>query len=141
MTLAFILTMPNVGSWNGKWSQADKLFCVLKKFDGQKGAARAAKLIAGSSYYYRWSDGWGASIEVKAVDAADARKMRKHSSGFCGYNWMIESILTYGKIYADHEIPKIEPEPKIEASVHEPEDKLGLEGDSGPSQPTEACWL
>jgi len=30
-TLSFKLTMPNVGSWNRKWTSEDKLFYIIKK--------------------------------------------------------------------------------------------------------------
>ena len=102
--VAFILTMPNVGSWNGKWSGESNLYAVVKKFGGKKGAARAESLKG--DYYYNFGDGWGANVEAKPIDGVTARKMKKASKGFCGYEWMIESILEYGKILADHQKPE-----------------------------------
>lgn len=97
--------MPNRGSWNGRWSGENNLYAVVKTFGrGKKASERCAKLIASGSWYYRWEDGWGASIKVRQVDATEARRIRKASRGFCGYEWMIESILKYDKILAGHEI-------------------------------------
>lgn len=109
MTICFTLTMPNRGSWNGRWSGEGNLYAVIKKFRKTKeNQERVAALLAQGGWYYRWSDGWGASIEVKEVDSAKARQIRKASRGFCGYEWMIDSILEHGKIYAGHEKPKLE---------------------------------
>lgn len=102
MTLVFELSMPNRGSWNGRWSGEGRCYCIVKNFGSSKKAkARCEKLLEKRSWYYRWDDGWGASVSVKAVDPATARKYRKNSMGFCGYDWMVTSILAHGAICAD----------------------------------------
>jgi hypothetical protein len=35
---------------------------------------------------------------VRAVDAKEARQIRKKSEGFCGYDWMIDSIKAIDEI-------------------------------------------
>lgn len=104
MILAFELSMPNAASWNGKWSGEGQCYAVLKTFRGVKQEERAAELMSHRSFYYHWDDGWGARVSVREVDSNEARRLRKESNGFCGYDWMISSILSYGKIMADHEI-------------------------------------
>jgi hypothetical protein len=94
--------MPNRGSWNGQWSGQNNLYAVVRDFKKDT----AEKILSHSSYYYRWDDGWGASIAVRKVDGVESRKIKKASQGFCGYEWMIDSIVEYGKIYADHQKPK-----------------------------------
>lgn len=94
--VAFVLTMPNRGSWNGRWSGENDCYCIVKRFGGKKGAARAAQLKG--SYYYNFGDGWGANVAVKVVDASEARLLKRITKGFCGYDWMVESILTHGRI-------------------------------------------
>ncbi len=110
MTIAFILSMPNVGSWNGKWSSAGNLYAVVKTMAGKKRTAHATQL-AGRHFSYNFGDGWRASIEVRAVDSSDARKLRAASKGFCGYEWMVESILEDGAIYGPTQPKKEEPTP------------------------------
>lgn len=100
MTLAFILTMPGCGSWNGKWSGEGQLFAATRKVND----TTAARILTRGYYSYSWTDGWRAGIEVKAVKGNELRKLRKHSQGFCGYDWMIDSILERDSIKADHEI-------------------------------------
>ena len=34
-TIAFILSMPNVGSWDGKWSAAKDVHCIIKTLKNQ----------------------------------------------------------------------------------------------------------
>jgi len=115
-TLSFELTMPNVGSWNGKWTGADRKYFVIRRLDNET----ANKIMADAKtipiyegfinrqqigytqprkcYYYNFGDGWGANICVEQVDVKEANKRRKNSAGFCGYEWMIDSIIMYDDI-------------------------------------------
>lgn len=106
MILAFQLAMPNPPSWNGKWSGEGRVYAVLKTYKSQKAIAKARELIG--PHFYHWSDGWTACINVSEVTPAESKRLRNKSVGFAGYEWMIRSLETYGKIYADHEIPKQE---------------------------------
>jgi hypothetical protein len=94
--IAYILTMPNVGSWNGKWSAANRLHCVVKSYTVK--SLIPAKVLSMGSYYYNFGDGWGASVECQEVSAKEKTAMRKHSRGFCGYDWMIKEIEDFGRI-------------------------------------------
>lgn len=104
MILAFELSMPGRGSWNGRWSGEDRCYAIVKKFTGKRGAEKAAAILTQRSYFYGWSDGWGARVSVREIDAAEARRLRKRSSGFCGYDWMIQTICDYGKIMDDEQV-------------------------------------
>lgn len=109
MNIVFTLTMPGCGSWNGKWSGEGKLYAEVRKLGGgKKSKERADKIIADSPYRYSWSDGWAASIEAKEVSGPELRRINKTKKGFCGYEWMVDSILARGKILADHEIKEVE---------------------------------
>lgn len=97
MFLAFILTMPNKGSWNGQWSGEGDLYAkVVNLGRSNKGDALGARILAGQPYRHSWDDGWSASIKVGEIDAREARQLRKATKGFCGYDWMIDNIQTYG---------------------------------------------
>lgn len=90
--IIFELTMPGVGSWNGKWSQEGTYFA----------RTRAEREVPrdrwDKDFYYRWDDGWTACVSVRRVSAAEARKLMRKSKGFCGYDWMIKSIILLGEI-------------------------------------------
>jgi len=101
MILAFTLTMPGVNSWNGRWTGEDRLHVHVRTLTGK--AAETAMRHNGKCYSYAWSDGWRASISVRQVAAPEATKLRKRTKGFCGYEWMIDSILRDGGIYATPE--------------------------------------
>lgn len=90
--IAFILTMPNRGSWNGRWSGENDLHAIVKP------EKSVPKDIIGKSFLYRWDDGWLACVSVEKVDCREGNKIRKKSRGFCGYNWMVESIIKKGVI-------------------------------------------
>ena len=96
--IEFKLTMPNRGSWNGKWSGEDRNYTRLREVNDEQGAQ-----LDGRSWSYGWSDGWRAEVSARIVIAGE---ILKPSHGFQGYDWMIASILQYGKICADHEIPE-----------------------------------
>ena len=91
--IAFILTMPNRGSWNGKWSGERDLHAIVKS---ERSVPN--KDIIGKSFLYRWDDGWTACVYVEKVDCKEGNKMRKKSKGFCGYGWMVDSIIKKGII-------------------------------------------
>lgn len=98
--IAFVLTMPNRGSWNGRWSGENDLHAIVK-------TERAVpKEIVGKSFYYTWDDGWSACVSVEKVECKEGNKLRQKSRGFCGYNWMVDSLIKKGRI----EYPKSESE-------------------------------
>lgn len=92
--IAFILTMPNNNSWNGRWSGDRDLFVIVKKIEKKL----ANELLEIENFRYRWDDGWTANIEIKEIDSKEANKLRKKSQGFRGYEWMINSIIENKKI-------------------------------------------
>jgi hypothetical protein len=109
MLIAFELTMPNVGSWNGKWTGEDRYYARVFNFTKRYGQSKTAiekanAILKGKNYYYSFVDGWGANVETKKVTVAEAAKIRRRSKGFCGYDWMIESILNCGKILNSKQI-------------------------------------
>lgn len=92
----FILTMPGVGSWNGKWGGEGRFYAKsCKSFSRNK--ALYPKMKEGH-FFYHWSDGWIACVEVKFVTPSEAKEAEKQSNGFCGYEWMIEDLKKYGEI-------------------------------------------
>jgi hypothetical protein len=99
--LSFELTMPNVGSWNGKWAGADKKYYIIKSVNDKYFKSDVQKLLnekTRQSWYYNFGDGWGANVEMQIIDAKEAKIRCKNSKGFAGYDWMIDSILKHGKI-------------------------------------------
>lgn len=94
MTICFELTMPGRGSWNGRWSQEKDRHIIIRNL----GPAKGRELTEKGTYRYRWADGWEAMITCTAVTSREAAKLRKASRGFCGYDWMVDSIIRYGMI-------------------------------------------
>lgn len=93
--IVFQLTMPHVGSWNGKWSGERDLYIRTKP------EYSVPKEYWDKDFRYRWDDGWEANVSVTRMPAAEARKLERKSAGFAGYDWMIHSIINYGKIVDD----------------------------------------
>ena len=89
MRIVFNLTMPNVGSWNGVWTGKRPDYNLTKQVSVAK-----AEELDGQSWYYNFGDGWGASVSARVPTKGE----RIRSAGFCGYNWMVDSILSHGKI-------------------------------------------
>ena len=92
--IVFELTFPNRGSWNNKWSGENNKHIIVKK-DSQ-----VSKDRIGKSYYYDFGDGWGASISVRKINGNESeyRQLKKRNAGFCGYDWMVDSIIVYDEI-------------------------------------------
>lgn len=95
--ISFELTMPNVNTWDGTWSGQNKKYFLVRRLT--KKQIENLNLVDGlNSFFYDFGDGWSARIKVEQVDTKEANKRKKLSSGFCGYDWMIESIISNGKI-------------------------------------------
>lgn len=94
--LSFTLSMPGVNSWNGRWTGEGQLYARVVNV----GQPTAREIAAKKYFHYNFGDGWAAGVTVKEVDGKEARRIRKQSKGFCGYDWMIESIRSKGKIEA-----------------------------------------
>lgn len=97
MIISFELTMPNVGSWNGKWTGEKNKYFAHRTIS-KKQATELFKDKHILSFYYSFGDGWGANVACQKVDSVKKRSEEKISKGFCGYDWMISEILKYGKI-------------------------------------------
>ena len=93
--IVFTLKMPHRGSWNGRWSGESKIYARVRSNN------TVPKDVVGQDFYYNWNDGLCAFVSVTKVDSKEAAKIRNKSSGFCGYDWMIESIIKNGKIIAE----------------------------------------
>ena len=54
----------------------------------------------GKTYSYDFGDGWVACISVIKLNGNDKeyRQLKKRNAGFCGYNWMVDSIIVYDEI-------------------------------------------
>lgn len=100
MMLAFVLTMPGRNTWNGRWSGEEMTFAVVKNLGRGQAARKKGEALLGN-HGYAWDDGWRANIEVREVDAAEARRLRAKSRGFCGYEWMVDNLLLYGSTRAE----------------------------------------
>lgn len=98
MRFSFTLSMPNRASWNGRWSGEDRQYVIVKTFVQREFKEKLSKLIG--NHYYNFGDGWGANVEVKVVDAAAQKRLMKASAGFCGYDWMVDSLIKHGRIQA-----------------------------------------
>lgn len=95
MLLAFELSMPNIGSWNGKWTGVGRHYVRVISMRAKKAAQ---KILEKSRYRYNFGDGWSACVSVREVTPSEAQKLRRKTNGFCGYDWMIDSIRNHGEI-------------------------------------------
>lgn len=86
----FELSMPSNNSWNGKWSGEDNTYTVARTLS----AAKFDELKP--RYTYNFGDGWVAAVSVR-----EAKPREKATDRFCGYEWMIGSILARNAITAD----------------------------------------
>jgi hypothetical protein len=92
----FILTMPNVNSWNGKWTGEGGLYCIVRKYTDKSPVLQ--NVDKHNSHYYNFGDGWGALVTIKKIPSEEAAKYRKRSDGFSSYGWMVDEIEEHGRI-------------------------------------------
>jgi len=103
--IVFVLTMPNRGSWNGKWSGEEDLYCRVRAY--RKGPL-LDNVLATPSHCYNFGDGWGARVSVEECTASEKAKYNRKTKGFCGYDWMLTEIEEHGRIrpYEEREASK-----------------------------------
>ena len=102
MILCFELSMPSRNSWNGSWSGEGNYYAIVKNMGRSKKAVKKAEDILKKGYYrYNFGDGWAAEVSIRQVNSEEVTKIRKKSKGFCGYDWMVDSIVSKGRIEPD----------------------------------------
>lgn len=94
--VVFELTMPHRGSWNGRWSGENSGHYIFKDFPPGYFQKNKDRLIG--QWEYRWDDGWAACITSSEASGQEFRELKKRNTGFCGYSWMVRSILLDGTI-------------------------------------------
>ena len=87
----FTLSMPYVNSWNGKWSGTERNYTIIR-FIKQ---SRINELNIPTSWRYDFGDGWGACVTACILSVGERAKK---SDGFCGYDWMVDSICRHNQI-------------------------------------------
>lgn len=90
----FRLSMPSRGSWNGDWSGAGRNYVIYRSLS----RADATRLLGDrttESWFHRWDDGWAACVTGRLMEPGERRQK---SDGFCGYDWMVASIVQHGEI-------------------------------------------
>lgn len=100
MIVAFELSMPSNNAWDGKWSGDGECYAIVRSF--RKGWPTVKGTPIHSYFTYSFGDGWVAAVSVRQVERGEAQKIRNRSRGFCGYDWMVESILESNRI----DVPK-----------------------------------
>ena len=99
--ITFELTMPNRGSWNGHWTGETKRYIRCRSELGF--SKETIKKLVNKDYSYSWDDGWTACVSVRKINGRAANRLLKESAGFCGYDWMISSIIRNGYIISPSE--------------------------------------
>ena len=101
MILVFELSMPQISTWNNRWSGEGKYFAKTRSFQGREQTSLANEILDNQPYRYDFGDGWGAMVKVRHVDSNEAAKVRRKSDGFMAYDWMIDSIIGHRRIHPD----------------------------------------
>ena len=94
MILSFRLSMPGSNAWDGKWSGSSRNYIRTRSFQSKKSIEKANQILDKGYFHYNFGDGWRAGVAVEEVDSRKAASLRRISDGFCGYDWMITSIIS-----------------------------------------------
>jgi len=94
MRVEFRLTMPKVGSWNGKWSGEGENYVIYKNLPKSKCLWLGLKTTVDKrTWVYDFGDGWMANVSARLYPTPFKRQK---SDGFCGYEWMVDNIIKFG---------------------------------------------
>ena len=94
---AFILTMPNNNSWNGKWTGDGDLHSIVRGY-WKRQSDLLKNVDKEKNHYYNFGDGWGANVEIRKINSKEKSIYLKKTCGFSGYSWMLDEIEKYGRI-------------------------------------------
>jgi len=95
--IKYELSMPNVGSWNGRWTGENRYHVVVRRYKTRD--ENTQKILNCKYCDYNFGDGWCARISIGEVEnSVEAKRENKKSLGFYGYEWMIDSIEKNGEI-------------------------------------------
>jgi hypothetical protein len=89
--------MPNVGSWNGKFTGEGHLNCIVKSYPVDSPIPKKV-LSMKHGYRYDFGDGWSVNIKATEITGKEKPKYKKESKGFYGYEWMVKEIEEFGRI-------------------------------------------
>ena len=99
----FTLSMPGNNAWDGKWSGEGRNYTITSTLSAKEletiqlgGPPLSEKTTL--SFGYNFGDGWYANVNVRLLKKGERPAK---SDGFCGYDWMVDSIRRYGKILTD----------------------------------------
>ena len=92
--LAFELSMPSNNSWNSKWTGEDKKYIITRQIDDPE----AAVIYNHAPYWHDFQNNWIAQVDITRITNLEAEQLEELSDGFCGYDWMIDSIIKHGRI-------------------------------------------
>jgi len=93
--IEFSLSMPGVGAWNGRWSGERQRYLIYKNLTDKIAKISGLDRESKKSWSYRWDDGWCACVSARVMSKGE-RKQK--SDGFCGYDWMVDSIIWNNEI-------------------------------------------
>ena len=98
----------SVGSWNGDWAgrgatYAKQVAVDAKKLKELKELGVSTEIGSKSSFFYDFGDGWKAKVWMTVGYKKDFKDIMKVSKGFLGYDWMIDEILSFGRILSKDE--------------------------------------
>ena len=91
----FRLNMTSIPTWNESWSGEKKNLTIVRTLTSEKLKSLGITEDSLSSWTYSWSDGWRARVDATILPKG---KRAAKSDGFCGYDWMVQSIITKGLI-------------------------------------------
>lgn len=95
--IVYILTMPNVGSWNGRFAGEGHLNCEVRSYLKDSDIPKKV-LSMKDGYHYDFGDGWLVNIKATQIKENEKDKYEEASRGFYGYEWMIKEIEKFGRI-------------------------------------------
>lgn len=101
--LLFEYSHTSIGSWDRKWSGSGKVYAKeVNLTKGLKEHLEALGIDCGNgknhTFHYDFKDGWACNVTMIVGTKTEFKEIMKHSQGFLGYDWMIDSILKYGRI-------------------------------------------
>lgn len=80
---------------NLEWSGSEDQYLLYLSLGTKTLATLGFDTNVEQSWSYSFGDGWQACVTGRVMNHGEKKQK---SSGFCGYNWMVNSIVSYNEI-------------------------------------------
>lgn len=90
-------------NWNTRYYSGgnDRNFSILRVWNATE-TKKLGLVDKCKGYHYNFGDGWALNVELRKCSNSELKQYKKECNPYHSYQWMVDSILKFGKIDKDY---------------------------------------